>query len=91
MIFQVWEHVLKWGIVQNPGLPSDPSSYSKDDFNKLKNTLQRCIPFIRFFNLTAKEFFDKVYPYMKIVPKELRDNIFKYFFIMIIIQIKNKK
>ena len=36
---QVWEHVLKWGIAQNPELSSDPSSYSNDDFNALKNTL----------------------------------------------------
>ena len=62
---QVWENVLKWGIAQNPELPSDPSSYSKDDFNALKNTLQQCIPFIRFYNLTSKDFFNKVYPYKK--------------------------
>src|SRR5581483_4416278 len=35
---QIWEHVLKWGLAQNPDLPSDPTNYSKDDFNKLKNT-----------------------------------------------------
>jgi hypothetical protein len=35
---QVWEHVLEWGIAQNPELSSDPSSYSKNDFNALKNT-----------------------------------------------------
>ena len=36
---QVWEYVLKWGIAQNPELYSDPSSYSNNDFNALKNTL----------------------------------------------------
>src|SRR6266487_4958524 len=76
---QVWEHVLKWGIAQNPELPSDPSSYSKDDFNSLKNTLQQCIPFIKFFNLTHKEFLNKVYPYKKIIPKDLRENLIKHF------------
>ncbi|RIA84983.1 hypothetical protein C1645_879610 [Glomus cerebriforme] len=76
---QVWEHVLKWGIAQNPELPSDPSSYSKDDFNILKNTLQHCIPFIKFYNLTPKEYLNKVYPYKKIIPKELREDLFKYF------------
>src|SRR5581483_5236070 len=75
---QVWENVLKWGITQNPELPSDPSNYSKDDFNALKNTLQQFIPFIKFYNLTSKEFFNKVYPYKKIIPKELRENIFKH-------------
>ncbi|RIA79027.1 BTB/POZ protein [Glomus cerebriforme] len=76
---QVWEHVLKWGIAQNPELSSDPSNYSKDDFNILKNTLQRCIPFIKFFNLTFKEFLNSVYPYKKILHRDLRDNLFKYF------------
>ncbi|RIA91668.1 BTB/POZ protein [Glomus cerebriforme] len=37
---QIWENVLKWGIAQNPELSSDPSSYSNEDFNALKNTLQ---------------------------------------------------
>jgi hypothetical protein len=76
---QVWEHVLKWGLAQNPELPSDPSNYSKDDFNALKNTLQQCIPFIRFYNLTPKDFLDKVYRYKKILPEELCDDLIKYF------------
>src|SRR5216117_1424283 len=57
---QVWEHVLKWGLAQNSELPSDPADFSKDDFKALKNTLQQCIPFIKFHNLTSKEFMDRV-------------------------------
>jgi hypothetical protein len=78
---QVWEHVLKWGIAQNPELSSDPSNYSKDNFNALKNTLQNFIPLIRFYNLTPNEFMDKVYPYKKILPKELRDKLIRDFII----------
>ncbi|GBC45454.2 BTB/POZ protein [Rhizophagus irregularis DAOM 181602=DAOM 197198] len=37
---QVWEGVLRWGLSQNPGLPSDPINFSKEDFNALKNSLQ---------------------------------------------------
>ncbi|GBC06509.1 hypothetical protein RclHR1_06890013 [Rhizophagus clarus] len=76
---QVWEHILKWGIAQNPELPSDPLNYSKDDFNTLKDTLQHCIPYIKFYNLTSKEFVEKVYPYKKIIPKELREKLIKDF------------
>jgi len=76
---QIWEYVLKWGIAQNPELPSDPSNYSKDDFNTLKNTLQQFIPLIKFFNMTPKEYLDKVHPYKKIIPKDLREKLFKYF------------
>ena len=59
---QVWEYVLKWGLAQNPELPSDLTRFSKNDFNILKNTLRQCIPFIRFYNLNSKEFLNKVYP-----------------------------
>jgi hypothetical protein len=76
---QIWEYVLKWGYAQNPELPSDPSSFSKNDFNILKNTLQQCIPFMRFKDMTSKEFSDKVLPYKKILPKELYKNLLKTF------------
>ncbi|CAB4437662.1 unnamed protein product [Rhizophagus irregularis] len=76
---QVWEHVIKWGLAQNPELSSDPKSCSKEDFNTLKNTLQHCIPFIRFSNLTSKEFSSKVLPYKKVLPKELYKELLDYF------------
>jgi hypothetical protein len=77
---QVWEHVIKWGLAKNPELPSDPTSFSKDDFNTLKDTLQQCIPLIRFHNLTSKDFLKKLKPYKKILPKELYNDLLEYFF-----------
>jgi hypothetical protein len=74
---QIWEHVLKWGLVQNPELSPDITNYSKDDFNALKNTLQQFIPFIKFYNFTSKEFTDKVLPFKRILPKELYKNLLK--------------
>ena len=76
---QIWEHVIKWGFAQNLELPSDPTSFSKNDFNILKNTLQQCIPFIRFHKLASKEFSKKVLPYRKILPKELYNDLLEYF------------
>ncbi|PKC64944.1 hypothetical protein RhiirA1_536711 [Rhizophagus irregularis] len=76
---QIWENVLKWGIAQNPGLSSDPSNYSNDDFITLKNILQQFIPFIKFTDFTSKEFVSKVFPYRKIIPEDLQDNLIKYF------------
>uniref|UniRef100_U9SKT3 TLDc domain-containing protein n=1 Tax=Rhizophagus irregularis (strain DAOM 181602 / DAOM 197198 / MUCL 43194) TaxID=747089 RepID=U9SKT3_RHIID len=76
---QIWENVLKWGLAQNPELPSDITNFSKDDFNTLKNTLQQCIPFINFYNLTSKEFVDKVFPYKEILPEELCTDLLKAF------------
>ncbi|RIA86818.1 hypothetical protein C1645_807611 [Glomus cerebriforme] len=76
---QIWEQVLKWGFTQNPELPSDPTNFSKEDFNTLKNGIQQFIPYIEFYNLTSEEFSDKVLPYKKILPKELYKNLLKYF------------
>uniref|UniRef100_U9UMS6 Kelch-like protein 17 n=1 Tax=Rhizophagus irregularis (strain DAOM 181602 / DAOM 197198 / MUCL 43194) TaxID=747089 RepID=U9UMS6_RHIID len=76
---QVWKYVIKWGLAQNPELPSDPATFSKEDFNVLKNTLQQLIPFIKFNNLTSKEFSEKVLPYKKILPKELYKDLLKIF------------
>ncbi|PKY31760.1 hypothetical protein RhiirB3_531755 [Rhizophagus irregularis] len=79
LMSQIKENVLKWGFAQNPELPSDFTNFLKDDFNTLKNTLRQCIPFIRFCNLTSKEFSDKVLPYKKILPKELYVDLLKIF------------
>ncbi|RGB41344.1 hypothetical protein C1646_739158, partial [Rhizophagus diaphanus] len=78
-VVQIWENVLKWGLAQNPELSSDPSSYSKDDFNNLGNTLEQCIPFIKFYDLTSKEFSDNILPYSKIIPEELYMDLLKSF------------
>jgi hypothetical protein len=48
------------GTCSNPELPSDPATFSKDDFNVLRNTLQQPISLIDFNYLTSKEFFDEV-------------------------------
>ncbi|GBC26898.2 carbohydrate-binding module family 13 protein [Rhizophagus irregularis DAOM 181602=DAOM 197198] len=76
---QIWKRVLKWGLDQNPGLPSDPESFSGDDFNALKNTLQQCIPLIKFDSFSSKEFLDNVLPYREILPKKLFNDLIKLF------------
>jgi hypothetical protein len=77
---QIWDHVLNWGIAKNSKLSSIKSSnYSNDDFIILKNTLKNLIPFIKFTKFTTKEFLDKVYPYRKIIPEDLYENLILHF------------
>ena len=56
---EIWEHVLRWGLAQNPTLYPDPATWTHDDFKTMENTLQRCLPLIRFFSLSSKEFSQK--------------------------------
>jgi hypothetical protein len=68
---ETWEHVLKWSLAQNPTLIPDPGTWSDDDFKKMKNTLQHCLPLIRFFSLSSREFLQKVRPYKKLLNNQL--------------------
>ncbi|EXX65413.1 uncharacterized protein OCT59_025354 [Rhizophagus irregularis] len=72
---EIWEHVLKWGLAQNPTLILDPETWSDDDFETMKNTLQNCLPLIRFFSLSSREFSQKVRPYQKVLKRELYENL----------------
>src|SRR2546421_8270427 len=72
---EIWEHVLKWGIAQNSTLPSNPDTWSDDDFKTMENTLQNCLPLIRFFSLSSEEFLRKVRPYKKLLKHQLYEEL----------------
>ena len=75
----VWEHVLKWGLEQNPTLLPIPESWSDDDFKAMENTLLGCLPFIRFFQLSSKEFLKRVMPYQKLLNAQLYKDLLTYY------------
>ncbi|EXX74895.1 uncharacterized protein OCT59_025307 [Rhizophagus irregularis] len=72
---EIWEHVLKWGLAQNPTLVSDPNDWSDNDFKTMENTLQYCLPFVRLFSLSSKEFSDKVRPYQKLFKRQSYEDL----------------
>src|ERR1043166_8623104 len=41
----------------------------------MENTLQHCLPLIRFFSLSSKEFLKKVGPYKKLINRQLYENL----------------
>jgi hypothetical protein len=65
---EVWEHVLKWGLVQNQTLISDPDTWTDEIF-------QNCIPLIRFFSLSSKEFLHEVSLHKKLLNHQLYKNL----------------
>ncbi|GBC00029.1 hypothetical protein RclHR1_03710013 [Rhizophagus clarus] len=72
---EVWEHVIKWGLAQNPTFNPDPKTWSDDDFKIMKSTLQKCLPLIRFFSLSSKELTQTVRPYQKLLNQQLFENL----------------
>ena len=72
---EVWEHVLKWGLAKNSTLLPDPNTWSDENFKAMENTLQHCLPSIRFFSLSSEEFLKKVGPYKKLLKRQLYEDI----------------
>ncbi|RHZ73591.1 hypothetical protein Glove_230g5 [Diversispora epigaea] len=75
---KIWDYVIKWGIAQNPTLPADSKEWSKKNFEALKITLQRCLPLIRYFNISGEDILKKVKPYKKILEKQLWGDIIQH-------------
>ncbi|CAB4429982.1 unnamed protein product [Rhizophagus irregularis] len=76
---EVWDHVLKWGLAKNPTLIPDPVTWTDDDFKTMENSLQYCLPLIRFYNLSSKDFLEKIHPYKKLLKHQLYEDLLKYF------------
>ncbi|RHZ79715.1 hypothetical protein Glove_141g86 [Diversispora epigaea] len=72
---EIWDYVIKWGITQNPTLPTNLGDWTKENFLTLKTTLQQCLPHICYFHITNIEIYDKVKPYKKILDKQLWEDI----------------
>ncbi|RHZ82240.1 hypothetical protein Glove_110g123 [Diversispora epigaea] len=75
---KIWDHVIKWGIFQNKTLPSNLDDWIDKDFQILKNTLQQCLPHIRYFQISIENIVENVYPYQQILDKKLMADILKY-------------
>src|ERR1043165_8221917 len=72
---EIWEHVLKWGLAQNSTLLPDSNTWSVEDFKTMENTLQHCLPSIRFFSLSSREFSQYVRPYKKLLNNQLYEDL----------------
>ncbi|RHZ70942.1 hypothetical protein Glove_264g16 [Diversispora epigaea] len=72
---KIWDYVIKWGISQNPTLPTNLEEWSKEDFLTLKTASQQFLPLIRYFHISNTEIIDKISPYKMILDKQLWKDI----------------
>ncbi|RIB00087.1 hypothetical protein C2G38_2256877 [Gigaspora rosea] len=74
---KIWKRVIEWGITRNPGLPSDPNTWTSENFLAIKTTLQNCLPLIRYFQIPGDDVIDNLQPYQQILDKNLWDDLIK--------------
>jgi hypothetical protein len=72
---KIWDYVLKWGLAWNSTINLEPSNWSADDLNA---TLQNCLPYVRFFGLSSKDFLRQVRPYRKLLKDNLYEDLLEY-------------
>jgi hypothetical protein len=75
---EVWENLIKWGIAQEKILDENVSKWDQENFLILERILHRFIPLIRFYDISSENYFSKVVPYEKILPKELQEELLKF-------------
>ncbi|KAG9301209.1 hypothetical protein G9A89_012592 [Geosiphon pyriformis] len=77
---QIWESILKWGIEKVTGLNTKKlSEWTEDDFVALETEINECIPLIRYCAISAKDYHEKVLPYKKILPKNIKSEMWTHF------------
>ncbi|RGB31949.1 hypothetical protein C1646_816955 [Rhizophagus diaphanus] len=77
----VWDHLIKWGIEQTPGLGSlncDRNKWNNEDYEALKETLNEFIPLIRFTEISLDDFNYKIRTYKDIIPNQIYEEIERF-------------
>ncbi|RGB42626.1 hypothetical protein C1646_662044 [Rhizophagus diaphanus] len=78
---EIWDNLLKWTFAQNPTISKDVTKWNKEEVTIMERTLHRYIPLIRFYHISSEDFHDKVFPYKKILPKDLINNLFTFYLV----------
>ncbi|RHZ48301.1 hypothetical protein Glove_553g36 [Diversispora epigaea] len=75
---KIWDYIIQWGTTQNKTLPSNFNDWIEKDFQNLKNTLQQCLPHIRYFQFSNETILEKLFPFQQLLDKTLWFDILKY-------------
>ncbi|RGB23352.1 BTB/POZ domain-containing protein [Rhizophagus diaphanus] len=78
---EIWNNMIKWSCAQNPNVNQDPSKWTNDDIEIMKQTTHRLIPLIRFQDISSIAYYEKVYPYEELLPKKLMLEIMEFYLV----------
>jgi hypothetical protein len=68
----IWENLLKWACGQYPGIQQYINKWNKNEYTVMERRINRLI---RFYHISSEDF---LYPYKKLLPNDLTNNIFAY-------------
>ncbi|RIA90658.1 hypothetical protein C1645_805629 [Glomus cerebriforme] len=82
----VWESLIKWSIAQSPTINYkndsqdifDTSNWSNDEFEILKNIIEKFLPCVHFFEINSKDFYTKIRPFKQTLSVDMYEEILAY-------------
>ncbi|GBC12468.2 BTB/POZ protein [Rhizophagus irregularis DAOM 181602=DAOM 197198] len=75
----IWNNLIKWAIAKNPTISSHTSNWKSKEIEIIKNTIQKFIPYIRFFQISPDDYYEKVHPLSALLPNKLKKEINLHF------------
>src|SRR5205085_3423412 len=78
----IWEKILKWGLARHPEIHIiNVKHWTSQDFINLGNTIKEFLYLIRYQDISNEDFSDKIVPYQMLFPKDLWDNVLRYYLV----------
>ncbi|CAJ0841716.1 16156_t:CDS:2 [Entrophospora sp. SA101] len=76
---EIWNKVIKWSLAKQPLINTNPKNWTTKEAKELSASLKDIFPLVRFFQISKDQLFSNVlYPYKKILPVELYDDLVFY-------------
>jgi hypothetical protein len=78
---EIWDNLLKWAFAQNSAISKDAIKWNKEEVTIMERTLHKYIHLVRFYHMSSEDFYDRVYPLKKILPKNLVNNLLEFYLV----------
>ncbi|KAG9290163.1 hypothetical protein G9A89_010469 [Geosiphon pyriformis] len=82
-IKEIWEKIVEWGVAKlDKNIQTKKVLYWTDEnFNAFKESIERLLPLIRFFNISSVDFYHKVKPFARILPGTLYEDLLHHYLV----------
>ncbi|KAG9293505.1 hypothetical protein G9A89_009229 [Geosiphon pyriformis] len=80
---EIWEKIVEWGVAKldNNIQTKNVLYWTDENFNAFKESIERLLPLIRFFNIFLVDFYHKVKPFARILPGTLYEDLLHHYLV----------
>ncbi|KAG9301909.1 hypothetical protein G9A89_004589 [Geosiphon pyriformis] len=80
---EIWEKIVEWGVAKldNNIQTKNALYWTDENFNAFKESIERLLPLIRFFNISSVNFYHKVKPFARILPGTLYEDLLHHYLV----------